>query len=388
MTETQPRAAKALRDLSNINSNKSKASKKVGGRSLDDVLQGNTNADIEALMKKAMANTHTLHTKTKALQVYEDDKENSGAVGLQQKKRNSGGQSRRKPARYGDWFDGDDAELEKMVDEFNDEQVDLKTGVEAHDVARQVREITDGLCSQLDSLIDEDELSGPVDEQSLRDKLLESWEGKTYYDRLLQMAGSNETTSTLIQKSLQSQGRKPSVSPSHSSDSCNALLSPPKPRGNGKYKALNVQIPEQPLIPEEALAAVDKNPLASRKGPGLLKVSSSRGSKPILSPRDDSNSTLANASAHARTLKKQLAQQQEALAGTSKSAQHGLARLQVMKKEPTMLHQASQVEREFRSMDVEVQKLLTAAKQLANQIAIGKANASVLVKSLSRQSDR
>jgi hypothetical protein len=301
------------------------------------------------------------------LQVYEDDHPI-------QKKRESGGQSRKKPARYGDWFDGDDAELEKMVDEFNDEQQ-----VEKDDVARHVQQITDGLCSQLDLLIDENELDGNVNEQSLREKLLKSWEGKSYYDRLLQMAGSSETTSTLIQKSLENKGIANS-----DGESPRPLLSPPKRKNNNAMHTSRGINP--PLIPEQVLpsagnakpklsVAVNKRPA----GPGLLKVSA-RGAKPTPAPWENT----AGDKHSSASLKKDVAQQQEALAGVGKRAHDGLSRLCCLKKEAT-LQEAIDIEKEFRAMEIDVQKIISLSRQLANQITVGKANASVLVKSLKKK---
>ena len=161
-----------------------------------------------------------------------------------------------RPTRYGDWFDGDDDELEKMVDKFNDdedgekaieaaaavaqaekkrEQKDraarrksafpalaLRESIALHrkeeeeeekaeeeakketvvdltaptaaaaaaaaspseigtDIANKVRAIADGLCDRLDGLIEESPAlarGAKRDDKSLRDKLLESWEGR------------------------------------------------------------------------------------------------------------------------------------------------------------------------------------------------------------------
>lgn len=351
-------------------------------------------ADVGALMKKAMQSAAGVDKEV--LHVYEDT-ESSGEKDMgQNKKRHSGGQSRKKPARYGDWFDGDDAELEKMVDEFNDESVVLKD--DAQDVARHVREITDGLCSQLDMLIDEKELDvdGKVNEQSLREKLLESWEGKSYYDRLLQMAGSTETTSTLIQKSLETQGKVGGVRPDDSSGSPVPLLSPPKRKtahgntGPSKPQGLGVlKIPDRPLIPEEALSAVADQPVKTKAsvaaakrnvGPGLLKVSA-RGSKPMSAPWDNQTDKY---SSQISSLKKDVAQQQDALVTAGKRAHDGLSRLCVLKKEAT-LHEALELEKQFKAMEVDIQKIISLSRQLANQITVGKANASVLVKSLKKK---
>jgi len=134
-----------------------------------------------------------------------------------------------RPARYGEWFDGDDDELDKMVDGYNeDEENDgppHEAMAEAHrqelkdranrrksafpavdmkrtsakettmtpeagsasvqvgsDIANKVRAIANGLCEQLDGLIEESpavgKLEKPDEGKSLRDKLLESWEGR------------------------------------------------------------------------------------------------------------------------------------------------------------------------------------------------------------------
>jgi hypothetical protein len=146
-----------------------------------------------------------------------------------------------RPSRYGDWFDGDDDELEQMVDEFNgDEEAAREAHEEAlaqhkrekmesgraaptrrnnkqtlpataeeeeeegkkttplavtssglpivsssadlgTDIANKVRAIADGLCERLDGLIEESPAlprGAKRDDKSLRDKLLESWEGR------------------------------------------------------------------------------------------------------------------------------------------------------------------------------------------------------------------
>ena len=149
-----------------------------------------------------------------------------------------------RPTRYGDWFDGDDEELERMVDEFNDDEeegaqqdaqqaqrrreqrdraarrksafptmaqrepsaseendqeehkaqeaymapaaeaVSCPTAAAApaaalgNDIASKVRAIADGLCERLDGIIEESPMVRKPDEKSLRDKLVESWEGR------------------------------------------------------------------------------------------------------------------------------------------------------------------------------------------------------------------
>lgn len=88
-------------------------------------------------------------------------------------------------ATYGDWFDGDDAELEKMVDEFQNEPQQQHR----NNVGDRVRESVAELCGALDELIEEEDAisngrgirdSGP----SLREQLVDSWQGKSYYERL------------------------------------------------------------------------------------------------------------------------------------------------------------------------------------------------------------
>lgn len=359
-------ALRPLRDVSNIISDentKSGLKKKTG-------LGGSGNA-ANRLRSQRVNKPDTGSPGNGLLRVYDENHPIEN-------KRHSGGQSRKKPARYGDWFDGDDAELEKMVDEFNDEQQ-----VEKEDVARHVQEITDGLCSQLDILIDENELDGNVNEQSLRDKLLESWEGKSYYDRLLQMAGSTETTSTLIQKSLENKGRTRTDEPS---DSPKTLLSPPKRKNSGnaqKPRALDVN---RSLVPEHMPKGIGnvrpKPSVAVNKratGPGLLKVSA-RGAKPTPAPWEN---TLADKHSPA-SLKQDIMQQHESLAAVGKRAHDGLSRLCCLKKEAT-LQEAIDIEKEFRAMELDVQKIISLSRQLANQITVGKANASVLVKSLKKK---
>jgi hypothetical protein len=182
-----------------------------------------------------------------------------------------------RPARYGDWFDGDDEELEKMVHDFNgDEQEDGKTNsndaksrssknnhIDASgtrstkpdqlkeraarrksafpimgrspppnltkesmaltpvnnnankrvdpsnpsvlstantphnrtvNTAQKIRAMAAGLCNQLDGLIEESPAVprgfSRFENKSLRDKLVESWQGRSYYERLMQMAGA------------------------------------------------------------------------------------------------------------------------------------------------------------------------------------------------------
>lgn len=129
-----------------------------------------------------------------------------------------------RPARYGEWFDGDDEELDKMVEASNEDeegdtiaasaanaarqQQDLKDRSNRRksafpavgrpapaavasqspadagaNIANQVRAIADGLCERLDGLIEESPaipkgLGQREDGKTLRDKLLESWEGR------------------------------------------------------------------------------------------------------------------------------------------------------------------------------------------------------------------
>jgi len=90
-----------------------------------------------------------------------------------------------RPSRYGDWFDGDDDELEKMVEDFNESDEDENGGLRqerrrdhGEDIAKKVHDITDGLCSKLDTLIEESPGHDSTYDKSLRDQLLESWEGK------------------------------------------------------------------------------------------------------------------------------------------------------------------------------------------------------------------
>lgn len=361
-----------LRDLSNtINTDESAKD----GLKKKTVLGVSGNATNRLLESKVSGDNKIVPGGQRGMfQVYEDE-----IAGQKATKRHSGGQSRKKPARYGDWFDGDDAELEKMVDEFNDEQQ-----MENDDVARHVREITDGLCSQLDILIDENELDGKVNEQSLRDKLLESWEGKSYYDRLLQMAGSSETTSTLIAKSLENKGR--TRTDDDSSGSPKPLLSPPKRKNGGSSKTRPLE-KSRPLIPDRDLSATENTkPRTSvtvhkkTTGPGLLKVSA-RGAKQAPSPWE---SSVGDKHSTVLSLKKGIAQQQEALATAGKRAHDGLSRLCCLKKEAT-LQEAIDMEKEFRSLELDVQKIISLSRQLANQITVGKANASVLVKSLKKK---
>lgn len=145
-----------------------------------------------------------------------------------------------RPARYGDWWTGDDTELDQMVQEYNEEEeaeaaaaaaaaaeAERKQKEKARkarrksafpavgrqaaplldeeereelrkpeaapphvapiDVAGQVKAMTDDLCAKLDGLIETEEspkIGGggrrrqAEDDKSLREKLVESWEGK------------------------------------------------------------------------------------------------------------------------------------------------------------------------------------------------------------------
>jgi hypothetical protein len=90
-----------------------------------------------------------------------------------------------RPSRYGDWFDGDDDELEKMVEDFNESDEDENGGLKqerkrdnGEDIAKKVHDITNGLCSKLDTLIEESPAHDSGYDKSLRDQLLESWQGK------------------------------------------------------------------------------------------------------------------------------------------------------------------------------------------------------------------
>lgn len=366
-------------------------------------------ADISALMKKAMSQQQDnarQPRKEATVAVYQDfdDKENAvgqhtssgkGKKGLGHRRPETRNSMVQRPARYGDWFDGDDAELEKMVDEFNDEQVQQGNKKDGSDVARHVREIADGLCSQLDSLIDESELEGSADEQSLRDKLLESWEGKSYYDRLLQMTGSNETTSTLIQKSLEKQGKarcqqNKAGSPSDSSDSMHStepLLSPPKRRGHrSKQQSLEVKIPDHPLIPEEALTVVDKNKKNTTQklqpsGPGLLKVSA-RGSKAGMAPWETKQDSAM--SRQVQAARKQLRSHQGAYASAESSAKSLGMKLSSFKEKPLSLKHATEIKKEYDAMHSEVQSLLAAVTSLASSISAGRAQIDTVVTSLQK----
>lgn len=182
-------------------------------------------ADVGALMKKAMSHTPATVSLTRSNPVYSPeqgdsenaviaDKENVGgmqpgatpAKGGMDTQKEAGRlaamsviskKNRRKsvfqrPSRYGDWFDGDDEELEQMVEDFNEEEeegmvqgnttgngITTKTKSGKDDVVKQVQEITHGLCKQLDTLIEESPAcQHRTIDKSLRDKLVESWEGR------------------------------------------------------------------------------------------------------------------------------------------------------------------------------------------------------------------
>lgn len=60
--------------------------------------------------------------------------------------------------------------------------------------AQKIRALAAGLCNQLDGLIEESPAVprgfSRFENKSLRDKLVESWQGRSYYERLMQMAGT------------------------------------------------------------------------------------------------------------------------------------------------------------------------------------------------------
>ncbi|KAK2077902.1 hypothetical protein QBZ16_003770 [Prototheca wickerhamii] len=141
--------------------------------------------------------------------------------------------------RYGDWFTGDDTELDRKLADYN---LDVPEGSPAaqaqasrraarrqswlaktrglrpgdaaleprergaagrehdaagreHDaVARSLQSVTEQLCSQLDELVPAAEKSGDEapGQPSLRQQLVASWNGKSYYERLASMADEPE----------------------------------------------------------------------------------------------------------------------------------------------------------------------------------------------------
>lgn len=90
-----------------------------------------------------------------------------------------------RPSRYGEWFDGDDDELERMVEEEECDEINdaLPHKAAQDDVANKVHAIANSLCEKLDGLIEESPAvkAAPTDSKSLRDKLLESWEGRVWH---------------------------------------------------------------------------------------------------------------------------------------------------------------------------------------------------------------
>jgi hypothetical protein len=71
-----------------------------------------------------------------------------------------------------------------MVDEFQNEQQEQEKNV--REVGDRVRESVAELCGALDELIEEEDAisNGRASAPSLREQLVDSWQGKSYYERL------------------------------------------------------------------------------------------------------------------------------------------------------------------------------------------------------------
>ncbi|KAL4524815.1 hypothetical protein Ndes2526B_g07007 [Nannochloris sp. 'desiccata'] len=222
-----------------------------------------------------------------------------------------------RPTRYGDWFDGDDDELEQMVDEFNgDEEAAREAHEEAKaqrkrekmegvraaatrrskqaaltatseevekertatplaassglplisptdmgtDIANKVRAIADGLCERLDGLIEESPAlprGAKRDDKSLRDKLLESWEGRSYYERLMQMAGGSAEQESL-QAELEAAKAEGSMDSSTVSSDKEGSTAPGEQKPAAPTHALSFLSPPKPKMRMELAAALQR----------------------------------------------------------------------------------------------------------------------------------
>ncbi|KFM26612.1 hypothetical protein F751_2199 [Auxenochlorella protothecoides] len=124
--------------------------------------------------------------------------------------------------RYGEWFTGDDQELDRKLADYN---LDVAAGSPmaevqqarraarreswiartqtyagssgasrgGDDVAGQVADVAAQLCAQLDQLVPEQEAAedSAAPRMSLREQLQASWNGKTYYERLAAMTSED-----------------------------------------------------------------------------------------------------------------------------------------------------------------------------------------------------
>lgn len=135
-----------------------------------------------ANLKAPNSNKKFLTTPEAAPSKESKEKQRLAAMSALQKR-----ERRNNSHKFGDWFDGDDKDLEETLGEFNDEEgsTEHKPG---DSVVKKVQAMAAELCADLDTLIAPESAFRPVG-PSLRQKLIESWEGKTYYDRLREIAG-------------------------------------------------------------------------------------------------------------------------------------------------------------------------------------------------------
>lgn len=323
-----------------------------------------------------------------------------------------------RPARYGDWFDGDDDELEQMVEEANEEDGenvdDERRGVENQsrgmkdDVARRVHEITNGLCNELDTLIEESPMVRDAErDRSLRDKLLESWEGKSYYDRLMQMAagGSQAAMQETIQKSLSTMNEVEETAEQQPA----TLLSPPK-KARGKLK-IDVDVCDSREDEPKSTRTRGVKTKRQQESGGLLRVSA-RGLKPMPAPWEPKDEKSEDSDRNAKQvgkaavpakkvpatspveeveLQKQLevaAREIESYKMAKEKAEQQVMKLQAElqsireQKSPAVdlpevgggvVMRAKEIEGKFMSMESEVNTIMSSVQSLAQQVAAGKA---------------
>ena len=82
-----------------------------------------------------------------------------------------------------------------MVDEFQNEQQEQETNV-----GDRVRESVAELCGALDELIEEEDAisNGRASVPSLREQLVDSWQGKSYYERLQNVVDADAVRTSLF----------------------------------------------------------------------------------------------------------------------------------------------------------------------------------------------
>ena len=85
-----------------------------------------------------------------------------------------------------------------MVDEFQNEQQEQETNV--REVGDRVRESVAELCGALDELIEEEDAisNGRASVPSLREQLVDSWQGKSYYERLQNVVDADAVRTSLF----------------------------------------------------------------------------------------------------------------------------------------------------------------------------------------------